>query len=307
MPMLSDLVHLAQGQKSYKNLLYCDHLKANQLIGEDRAVYLNVLIQVLVISGSTRFWVNGREFIARENDLILLSPTHLLEVVSADSHFECVYLVAERRFLMEIAVADRLNTYVSSKSLYFNPVVTLSEADAVRVLYSMGNVQHRIQDVQHAFRGDVLWHALAVLYYDLLQALQNSPQPGNGVGMREVKDKELVINLINLLIDNFQTEHHTGFYAEKLNMSPQNLNLIVKRVLNTTVSKMIYELLYSRARNLLVYSTKNINQIADELNFSDQAAFGKFFKKKSGHSPRTFRKLFAQSGKATGNSRGHFT
>lgn len=36
----------------------------------------------------------------------------------------------------------------------------------------------------------------------------------------------------------------------------------------------------------------------------NSVAFGKSFKRKSGYSPRTFRKLFAQSAKAAGNLRG---
>ena len=42
------------------------------------------------------------------------------------------------------------------------------------------------------------------------------------------------------------------------------------------------------AKNLLRYSGKNVQQIAYELNFSNQSSFGKYFKNLTGMSPTQF-------------------
>ncbi|MDE6229526.1 MAG: helix-turn-helix domain-containing protein, partial [Muribaculaceae bacterium] len=42
------------------------------------------------------------------------------------------------------------------------------------------------------------------------------------------------------------------------------------------------------AKNLLRFSGKNIQQIAFELNFSNQSSFGKYFKNLTGMSPSEF-------------------
>ena len=44
------------------------------------------------------------------------------------------------------------------------------------------------------------------------------------------------------------------------------------------------------AKNLLRYSGKNIQQVAYELNFSNQSSFGKYFKHLTGMSPSQFQK-----------------
>ena len=80
------------------------------------------------------------------------------------------------------------------------------------------------------------------------------------------------------------------FYASELNLSSHYLTLIVKQVTGQSVSDFIYEMLYSEARTLLSHSKLSVQEIAAKLNFSDQSSFGKFFKRKSGLSPKEFRK-----------------
>jgi probable transcriptional regulator araC family len=42
------------------------------------------------------------------------------------------------------------------------------------------------------------------------------------------------------------------------------------------------------AKNLLRYSGKNVQQVAYELNFTNQSSFGKYFKHLTGMSPTQF-------------------
>ncbi|WP_373283838.1 helix-turn-helix domain-containing protein [Pontibacter amylolyticus] len=68
---------------------------------------------------------------------------------------------------------------------------------------------------------------------------------------------------------------------------------MVKRLTGQMVADFIFQMIYSEARLLLQQPKLSVKQIADSLNFSDQSAFGKFFKRKSGVSPRQFRKKMA--------------
>lgn len=96
---------------------------------------------------------------------------------------------------------------------------------------------------------------------------------------------------ISLLMENYREKHTVAFYAERMNYTPQYLTEIIKRQTGRTVNDFIFEMLYCEARNLLSVSDASVQQIADELNFSDQAAFSKFFKRRSGMSPLEFRKI----------------
>lgn len=78
-------------------------------------------------------------------------------------------------------------------------------------------------------------------------------------------------------------------YADMMNLSPKHLNEICKKGLNKTVGELIQERVLLEAKRLLAFSSKNISQIADELNFSDKSYFNRFFKKNSDLTPEHFR------------------
>ena len=79
-------------------------------------------------------------------------------------------------------------------------------------------------------------------------------------------------------------------------LTPQYLNQITNTVFRKTLSEIISGLLFSTARSMILSSEMSIQEIADELNFADQASFSKFIKKESGVSPSVMRKTNPHQG-----------
>lgn len=93
---------------------------------------------------------------------------------------------------------------------------------------------------------------------------------------------------VRLVRKNFRREHAVKFYAERLCISPKYLSLVVKECIGRSAAEVIDEHLLLEAKNLLRFSGKNIQQVAYELNFSNQSSFGKYFKHLTGMSPSEF-------------------
>ncbi|MCD8029779.1 MAG: AraC family transcriptional regulator [Bacteroides sp.] len=102
-----------------------------------------------------------------------------------------------------------------------------------------------------------------------------------------------------MLVTHYQSEHKVEFYASRLHVSTHYLTSVVKSVTRQSVSDFIFEMLYSEARILLTHSRLSIQEIAMKLNFSDQSAFGKFFKRRNGSSPLEFRRLYGKRGRGS--------
>lgn len=79
------------------------------------------------------------------------------------------------------------------------------------------------------------------------------------------------------------------FYAEKLNISTPHLIRIVRKVTGKTPHALISESLLINAKILLKNPNITITEISEELSFSDNSSFGKFFKKHTGFSPHLYR------------------
>ncbi|HEY0031557.1 MAG TPA: AraC family transcriptional regulator [Bacteroidia bacterium] len=102
-----------------------------------------------------------------------------------------------------------------------------------------------------------------------------------------------LISRLEALVElNYKNRLPVSFYAEALAISAVQLNILANNYLNLSVAELISGRLLLEAKRLLVYTNLTINEISNELNFSDNSYFTKFFKKAIGQTPEQFRKLF---------------
>lgn len=114
---------------------------------------------------------------------------------------------------------------------------------------------------------------------------------GKDINILENSRKEsITMKFLQLVSINFMKEKELKFYADKLLISSKYLSNTVREITNQPPSKFITEALLNNAKILLLSSDNSIKEISNELDFSDQYAFGKFFKKHTGLSPSNFRK-----------------
>ncbi len=99
-----------------------------------------------------------------------------------------------------------------------------------------------------------------------------------------------VYDFIQLVHTHYRRERTIKFYADKLFISPKYLSLIIKEGTGSTAAKWIDRCVIMEAKNLLRFSNMNVQQVAYELNFSNQSSFGKYFKHLVGMSPSQFQK-----------------
>ena len=93
---------------------------------------------------------------------------------------------------------------------------------------------------------------------------------------------------LRLVRANYRSQRAIAFYADKMFISPKYLSLIIKEATGRSAAEWIDSYVLQEAKNLLRYSGKNVQQIAYELNFTNQSSFGKYFKHLTGMSPTRF-------------------
>ncbi len=82
---------------------------------------------------------------------------------------------------------------------------------------------------------------------------------------------------------------HPSFYADKLNVHPNHLNAVVKRITGKTASSFIQLQLITSAKSLLTQTALSSKEIAYKLHFDEPTHFNAFFKKNTGLTPQQFR------------------
>jgi YesN/AraC family two-component response regulator len=105
------------------------------------------------------------------------------------------------------------------------------------------------------------------------------------------KDEVIYRLFKNLIFQHFTKERDLQFYAGKLNITNNQLGVIIKRVSGESPRRLINTLLLNEAKRLLETTNDTIGIIAISLNYSDIHTFSKFFKRNTGHSPSHYRAL----------------
>lgn len=85
--------------------------------------------------------------------------------------------------------------------------------------------------------------------------------------------------------------HEVASYARQLNIHPNYLNTVVKRITGKTAKQLIHEYMLTMARSFLTTTDLSIKEIAFRLLFEEPTHFTAFFKKLQGQTPVQYRKL----------------
>jgi AraC-like DNA-binding protein len=114
---------------------------------------------------------------------------------------------------------------------------------------------------------------------------------GHIVPEKYTREIDIAYKFQQLLTKHCTREHHLKFYAEALFISEKYLIHVIKRSAGKTPGKLIDEAIISEARIRLKDPKRSIAGIAEDLQFSDQASFAKFFKKHTTQTPSEFRRV----------------
>lgn len=107
----------------------------------------------------------------------------------------------------------------------------------------------------------------------------------------EADHKSNVVDEFKKLVNkNFRELKTTKDYAERLSITPNYLNALVKESLGKSAGTVIKNRVILEAKRLLSHSDLTVRQISLELGFTDNSHFGKYFKNVTAVTPDTFRK-----------------
>lgn len=266
-----------------------------------KAIRFNGMIIFVVKSGSISFAINMERFRLGPNNL-LISGANSIITIDTDSvrDLDAYALFVSNEFIhdlnFEIVILN--NVPITSKR---SPLVRLKPEEVKQLAMYMElldlNVRHNNREGDELFAKSISRSLLTATLYQLMilavhrrdnadtaAPLEEEEAPGRPRSRRMLYTHEFV----RLVQKHFRLEHSVRFYANKLCISPKYLSLVVKESTGRSAAEIIDEFLLLEAKNLLRFSGKNIQQVAYELNFSNQSSFGKYFKHLTGMSPSEF-------------------
>lgn len=242
-------------------------------------------IHMVCLQGEGSFTYGGRLFRVRKYDAVVINALRQVHVVGQSDDLQVEILAAPHDFLSNQLPANNYGIG-GSISLYDNPVIPLSEQDAMTLVRDIHNIRDRLADTEHLFYRELIGGLALPLIYDLFyfHAKNRTPIFATDRSMYVVK------GLMTLLESGCSKKYReVSYYAAQLNVTAKYLSDTVKRQTGKSVRYYIDRYTVPMIKEYLNNPDLSIVQIANEMNFTTLSYFSRYVTKHLGMSPKTYR------------------
>lgn len=251
-----------------------------------KQLYIDAYCIVLVKKGNFEIEFNYQNISAHEYDLLLFTPFSNIRIAPESEIATADGIFIERDLFDRTPNSSHIYGPLSRiRSTSSIPRVTLT-ANSCQELQKTFSLFCSYLGMNHKFQKGL---NVGLLNFLLLQIAEELYQGSMTIKDNNKHKDEMFNRFIQLMRIHYKQFHNISFYADKMNVSTTYLSRIVRETTQKTVYYYITERLYTEACHLLACTDYTVWEISCILNFSDQSAFGKFFKSKSGLSPQHYR------------------
>lgn len=241
---------------------------------------------MLITEGNGNIQINLEVIDIKKDDIIIITPNSIIHPASKDSSTRAKGIVFNDSFVKK----NIRHMHYINEIIFFSerntPILhsCFNESETLKFLFDKISVADEQNDY---YSKDIINHYFNALLLELMALYRYSDK--RVIDPKTSRKKDLINQFLVLLSEHAKKERSVEFYAEQLFVTPSYLTRIVKEASGESTRTIITNSVIIEARDLLLNSNLSIIQIAEELNFSDQSFFGKFFKKKMKMSPKAFR------------------
>lgn len=236
-------------------------------------------VSIVTLEGSFACVIDMEIHSISVKGMLVILPSQTVEKVSFGEDFRGYCLIMSSTFLDNLPMGNKIPLISSVRQHGFYPLDG-KQTEALTTYFRM--VQATLR-VPNNYQHEILTHLTAAYYYGLGTYIHDT-------GVRPAsRYAEISNEFLELVRDNCHLHRDMEFYAGALCLSAKHVNLAVKSVTGDNAMKWIERYTILKAKSLLRTTALTVGDIAERLNFPSSSDFGKYFRKFTGKSPRSFR------------------
>ena len=221
--------------------------------------------------------LNFRKIELRDDMVLLLSPHQQQEWHVDEAELDYTFLIFREDF-MRTFIADKFFVY---RLLYYYqtdtpPYLLAAPEELAEYMRLLGKIK---QELLHPV-ADTYNLIVSVLYY-LLVVINRAYAKTYRLPV-EVPKNNYAFQFKDLLEKHIHTVQRIQEYADILRVSRITLNNSVMAQFGVSATHLLKQRLLEELKNELLFSDRNVSQLADEFHFSDPSHLMRFFKQQTG-------------------------
>lgn len=259
-------------------------LDAMHNITQHHPVTIDSYAALVMMTGEATLSIDLKEYRIGPNKLVFFNPGSVIETNQSTDDATAYIIAFSSAFVhdIEIDISTSLPVFMRIGRAPVFPV-TQRDVDEIRQIFQLIKTMIRSDKTRH--RQEIIRSLFTTAFYVIVELNDRDRSIPSKHGRSEIIFEEFM----TLIQQHFKTERGVKFYAKQLGISPKYLSCVVKTVSGKTAAVWIDETVIREAKTMLKYSGLSIQEIADDLHFSTQSFFGKYFKQHTGTSPSRYK------------------
>ena len=225
-----------------------------------------------------------------ENTIIFIDHHHVYEVIEASDDLEIILLGYQRLFINKISLKlNKVKVYLGlrqqlKRKFSIPPQQMELMIDNINHIKIYQNLEEELSYIDN-----IVEHYFVIILFHITSIVENDIKTQY---FEMTRAQRLVNDYIYLVSENYLKQKDINYYATRLGITIRYMSSVLKKETGKTPQQFMNEFILNEAKALLSSSNKDIKEIANILQFSDQFSFSHFFKKHQNLSPLAYRKLF---------------
>ncbi len=267
-------------------VMKADFLISTDFYGMNASELSHTCMHLICTAGEGSFVFNERCYHIVKNDLVVMPSPHRAKNLAAAPGMQVEWFAADNRFLQNLLPSNNYSIG-GSISLNQNPVISLTDTQAQRLLEDFHRLGERMNDRDLLFYQELMGSLCLTMMYDIFEPHAQR----DATAAHSDRTAYIVKQLMALLATGVSsTERDVSYYAERLNVSPKYLSATIKRLTGHSVTSYIDRHTVPILKDYLGDERLSLTQIAERMNFASLSYFSRYCTKHLGQSPSEYRK-----------------
>jgi AraC-like DNA-binding protein len=181
-------------------------------------------------------------------------------------------------------VTQKIDKEFSFLKFLGNPIVSIDDQAQQPILNILERLENEYEN-HRPHKLELISFYLLTLFTELKRYTHTAEKITENTASRITESYK------NALTQFVYEKQHVADYAQLLSISPNHLNKCVKSTTGKSAHDLLEEMILLEAKVLLKQTSLNISEIAYKVGKQDPSNFGRFFKTKTGLTPKEYKLL----------------
>ena len=255
-----------------------------QLPQNDFPVQAGMSMVLFCLQGELHVRISLKEYTLRPDMFCVIITGMIFEVLSISNDFRGFMIATRTNFMPVTEKTTQVMSFY--KCLQSRHCFVLVKKEVMAFVGVYHSIKATLQELDHPYRIPMLQSYVQILYYRMLPIVLKEEESRSKYS--HTRQEEIFQRFIGEVEKHYRKERSVKFYADLLCISPKYLSTVIYKISQQLAGEWIDAYVILEAKTLLKSGRLTIQQISEQLNFSNQSFFGKFFKRCAGMSPKEY-------------------